>query len=87
MCISCAKNYVSFSNLQLQRITSTEVQAYVDSTKRSVTNAGSDAQSRREDEQKKQQKLARKQLQKAKKAEQAMLFDEALSAVSKKGWI
>jgi len=65
--------------------TNTEVQAYVDSTKRSVMNAGSDAQSRREDEKKKQEKKARKAMAKAKKQEQAMLFDEALNAVSKKG--
>lgn len=64
---------------------SAKVQAYVDSTKRSVMNAGSDAQSRREDEKKKQEKKARKAMAKAKKQEQAMLFDEALNAVSKKG--
>lgn len=48
-------------------------------------NAGSDAATRREDELKKQQKLARKVMQKAKKQEQEALFGEALLAVSKKG--
>lgn len=64
---------------------SSKVQAFVKSTERSINNAGSDAQSRREDQAKKQQKLARKALKKAKDAEQAALFGEALMAVSKKG--
>mmetsp|Transcript_28272 Transcript_28272/g.45963 ORF Transcript_28272/g.45963 Transcript_28272/m.45963 type:complete len:296 (-) Transcript_28272:197-1084(-) len=64
---------------------SSKVQAFVKSTEKSIMNAGSDAQTRRFDEQKKQEKLARKALKKAKDAEQAALFGEALLAVSKKG--
>lgn len=64
---------------------SSKVQAFVKSTEKSIMNAGSDARSRHLDEQKKQQKLARKALKKAQEAEQAALFGEALMAVSKKG--
>ena len=64
---------------------SSKVQAYVDSQKKSIMNAGTDARSRADEAKKKQEKLARKALQKAKKAEQEALFGEALMAVSKKG--
>lgn len=64
---------------------SSKVKAYVNSTERSILNAGTDAQSRAKDQRVKQEKLARKALKKAKDAEQAALFGEALMAVSKKG--
>jgi hypothetical protein len=64
---------------------SNKVQAYVNSQKANIMNTGTTAQTRREEEQKKQEKLARKALMKAKKAEQEALFGEALLAVSKKG--
>ena len=64
---------------------SSKVQAYVKSTERSIMNTGTDAQSRRAEAQKKEQAKARKALKKAKEAEQAALFGEALLAVSKKG--
>lgn len=48
-------------------------------------NTGTTAQTRKMEEQKKQEKLAKKALMKAKKAEQEALFGEALMAVSKKG--
>lgn len=64
---------------------SSKVQAYVQSQEKSIMNAGTDARSRQLDAQKKQEKLARKALKKAKEAEQAALFGEALMAVSKKG--
>uniref|UniRef100_A0A6T7LTW9 ZC3H15/TMA46 family C-terminal domain-containing protein n=2 Tax=Skeletonema marinoi TaxID=267567 RepID=A0A6T7LTW9_9STRA len=64
---------------------SSKVQAYVKSTERSILNAGTDARTRQMDAQKKEQAKARKALKKAKEAEQAALFGEALMAVSKKG--
>lgn len=64
---------------------SAKVQAYVKSTEKSILNAGTDARSRHLDAQKKEQAKARKALKKAKEAEQAALFGEALLAVSKKG--
>lgn len=64
---------------------SSKVQAFVQSQEKSIMNAGTDARSRQLEAQKKQEKLARKALKKAKEAEQAALFGEALMAVSKKG--
>jgi hypothetical protein len=64
---------------------SSKVQAFVNSTQKSINNAGSDAQTRQMDEAKKQQKLARKALKKAADAEKEALFASALTAVSKKG--
>ncbi len=64
---------------------SAKVQAYVKSTEKSILNAGTDARSRQLDAQKKEAAKARKALKKAKEAEQAALFGEALLAVSKKG--
>mmetsp|Transcript_7752 Transcript_7752/g.16849 ORF Transcript_7752/g.16849 Transcript_7752/m.16849 type:complete len:296 (-) Transcript_7752:182-1069(-) len=64
---------------------SSKVKAFVQSTEKSIMNAGTDARSRQLDAQKKQEKLARKALKKAQEAEQAALFGEALMAVSKKG--
>lgn len=64
---------------------SSKVQAFVKGQERSIMNTGTDARSRMEDQKKKQEKLARKALMKAKKAEQEALFGEALNAVSKKG--
>lgn len=61
------------------------VQAQVKSVAASVMNCGTTAQSRQQEEAKKQEKLARKAMKKAKDAEQAALFGEALLAVSKKG--
>ena len=64
---------------------SSKVQAYVQSTTKSIMNAGTDARSRQLDARKKEEAKARKALKKAKEAEQAALFGEALLAVSKKG--
>eukprot|EP00574_Skeletonema_japonicum_P005364 CAMPEP_0201721726 /NCGR_PEP_ID=MMETSP0593-20130828/6333_1 /ASSEMBLY_ACC=CAM_ASM_000672 /TAXON_ID=267983 /ORGANISM="Skeletonema japonicum, Strain CCMP2506" /LENGTH=277 /DNA_ID=CAMNT_0048212589 /DNA_START=38 /DNA_END=871 /DNA_ORIENTATION=+ len=64
---------------------SSKVRSYVQSQERAIMNTGTDARSRREDAQKKEQAKARKALKKAKDAEQAALFGEALMAVSKKG--
>ena len=64
---------------------SAKVQQYVQSQEKSIMNAGTDARSRHLDAQKKEQAKARKALKKAKEAEQAALFGEALMAVSKKG--
>jgi len=64
---------------------SSKVKAFVQSTEKSIMNAGTDARSRHLDEQKKQQKANRQALKKAKDAEQAALFSSALEAVSKKG--
>lgn len=64
---------------------SSKVKSYVQSQERSIMNTGTDARSRREDAQKKEAAKARKALRKAKEAEQAALFGEALMAVSKKG--
>lgn len=64
---------------------SSKVQAFVKGQERSIMNTGTDARSRMEDQKKKQEKLAKKALMKAKKAEQEALFGEALNAVSKKG--
>lgn len=64
---------------------SSKVQAFVKSAEKSISNSGSDAHSRALEQKKKQEKLARKSLKKAKDAEQAALFGEALLAVSKKG--
>ncbi|EJK47251.1 hypothetical protein THAOC_34045 [Thalassiosira oceanica] len=64
---------------------SSKVQAFVKGQERSIMNAGSDARSRAEEQKKKQEKLAKKAMLKAKKAEQEALFGEALLAVGKKG--
>lgn len=64
---------------------SSKVKAFVQSTEKSITNAGTDSRSRHLDEQKKQQKMARKALKKERDTEQAALFSSALLAVSKKG--
>ena len=64
---------------------SSKVQQYVKSTEKSIMNLGTDAQSRAREHQLKEEKLARKALKKAKDAEQAALFGEALLAVNKKG--
>lgn len=64
---------------------SSKVMAFVQSAEKSIMNAGSDIHTRKMDEQKKQAKLARKAVKKAKDAETAALFGEALMAVSKKG--
>lgn len=64
---------------------SSKVQQYVQSQKANIMNTGTTAQTRKLEEQKKQEKLAKKALMKAKKAEQEALFGEALLAVSKKG--
>jgi hypothetical protein len=64
---------------------SSKVQQYVQSQKANIMNTGTTAQTRKAEEQKKQEKLAKKALMKAKKAEQEALFGEALLAVSKKG--
>jgi hypothetical protein len=64
---------------------SAKVQSYVQSQKANIMNTGTTAQTRKMEEQKKQEKLAKKALMKAKKAEQEALFGEALLAVSKKG--
>lgn len=61
---------------------SSKVQAYVKSTEKSIMNTGMDARARALEQQKKE---TRKLLKKAKEAEQAALFGEALLAVSKKG--
>ena len=64
---------------------SAKVQSYVNSQKANIMNTGTTALTRKLEEQKKQEKLAKKALMKAKKAEQEALFGEALMAVSKKG--
>lgn len=64
---------------------SAKVQAFTKGIERGIMNAGSDIHTRKMDQQKKQEKLAKKSLKKAKDAEQAALFGEALMAVSKKG--
>ena len=64
---------------------SSKVQQFVKSQEKSIYNAGTDAQTRAAEQKKKQEKVARKALKKAKDAEQAALFGEALLAVSKKG--
>lgn len=64
---------------------SSKVQQYVKSTEKSIMNLGTDAQSRAREHQLKEEKMARKALKKAKDAEQAALFGEALLAVNKKG--
>lgn len=64
---------------------SSKVQSFVKSQERSIMNTGTDARSRQMEAQKKEQAKARKALKKAKEAEQAALFGEALLAVSKKG--
>lgn len=64
---------------------SSKVKAFVQSTEKSIMNAGTDARSRHLEEKKKQEKVARKALKKAQEAEQAALFSSALLAVSKKG--
>jgi len=64
---------------------SSKVQAFVKGKEKSIMNTGTDARTRQLDEKKKQDKLARKALLKAKKVEQEALFGEALKAVSKKG--
>ncbi|KAL3823736.1 hypothetical protein ACHAXA_004829 [Cyclostephanos tholiformis] len=64
---------------------SSKVQQYVKSTEKSIMNMGTDAQSRAREHKLKEEKLARKALKKAKEAEQAALFGEALLAVNKKG--
>lgn len=64
---------------------SAKVKAFVQSTTHSITNAGQDTRSRHLDAQKKQAAEAKKSLKKAKAAETAALFSDALMAVSKKG--
>lgn len=64
---------------------SQKVRAEVQSYTKSILNQPSDGQQYKMDAKKKQEKLAKKALKKAKDAEKAALFDEALLAVSKKG--
>lgn len=63
---------------------SKKVQAEVNAVIKSVMGGPNDAMQRKLDEQKKQKKMAQKALKKAQKDEQNALFNEALSAVSKK---
>lgn len=64
---------------------SAKVQQYVKSTEKSIMNMGTDAQSRAREHKLKEEKMAHKALKKAKAAEEAALFGEALLAVNRKG--
>jgi hypothetical protein len=64
---------------------SAKVQQFVQSTTKAIQNSGTDAQTRAREHALKEEKAAKKAYKKAKEAEQAALFGEALLAVSKKG--
>jgi len=64
---------------------SAKVQAFTKGVERGIMNSGNDAQFRKQEQDKKNLKEARKNFKKEKKAEEALLFDEALKAASRKG--